>query len=47
MGAKNTTAPNEALRYVDNAGITRYHPAYTLQDEALERVGRTAHRSNV
>jgi len=47
MGAKDATGPNETLRYVDRAGIVRYHPAYMLQDESLERAGRAPHRSNV
>jgi hypothetical protein len=47
MGAKDSTGPNEALRYVDNAGIVRYRPAYMLQDESLERAGRAPPRSNV
>uniref|UniRef100_A0A914WH12 FAD synthase n=1 Tax=Plectus sambesii TaxID=2011161 RepID=A0A914WH12_9BILA len=47
MGAKDSTGPNEALRYVDKAGVVRYHPAYMLEDESLERAGRSTHRSNV
>lgn len=34
------SSPNPALKYVDEDGSTKYRPAYCLQDEHLERVGR-------
>jgi len=40
LGVMHNTAPNPRLAYVDSNGITRYHPAYMLDDESFERSGR-------
>lgn len=40
LGNPDNTEPNPALRYVDNNGVVRFHPAYKLTDGSLERQGR-------
>lgn len=41
LGEKRNTAPNPSLAQVDSDGNVTYKPAYMLQDESLERDGRT------
>ncbi|XP_046396017.1 FAD synthase-like isoform X2 [Ischnura elegans] len=40
IGDKSNTFPNPALEYVTKDGRTKYHPAYMLKDESVERSGR-------
>ncbi len=41
VGSEENTRPNEALQFTDSFGLTRYRPAYKLEDETLERNGRS------
>ncbi|XP_023334165.1 FAD synthase [Eurytemora carolleeae] len=41
LGNPENTQPNPALRFSDEKGLVRYHPAYLLEDGSLERQGRT------
>jgi FAD synthetase len=41
LGNPENTQPNPALRFSDDKGVSRYHPAYMLEDGSLERQGRT------
>ncbi|XP_071451349.1 FAD synthase-like isoform X2 [Hetaerina americana] len=40
LGDQKNTFPNPALRWEANDGETKYHPAYMLKDETVERCGR-------
>ncbi|KAK9502878.1 hypothetical protein O3M35_011567 [Rhynocoris fuscipes] len=40
LGSTTNSRPNSALQYTDENGETKYKPAYCLEDEFLERVGR-------
>lgn len=40
LGSMNNTHPNPLLQYVDEHGVLKYRPAYTLSDPTKERDGR-------
>ncbi|CAH8830646.1 unnamed protein product [Trichobilharzia szidati] len=40
LGSMEDTHPNPQLRYITETGRIAYHPAYKLQEENCERVGR-------
>ncbi|XP_062598134.1 FAD synthase-like [Saccostrea cucullata] len=40
LGSMNNTHPNPLLQYIDDHGVLRYKPAYTLSDPTKERDGR-------
>ncbi|KAL4224834.1 FAD1 flavin adenine dinucleotide synthetase [Mactra antiquata] len=40
LGSMNNTHPNPSLQYVDENGIVKYRPAYSLETDSLERDGR-------
>lgn len=46
LGCPEDTEPNPALRYIDESGVERYHPAYKLADGCLERQGRRKKHSS-
>nr|WMM48042.1 flavin adenine dinucleotide synthetase [Schistosoma mansoni] len=40
IGSMEDTHPNPQLRYITESGRIAYHPAYTLDEEICERIGR-------
>ncbi|VDQ02833.1 unnamed protein product [Trichobilharzia regenti] len=40
------THPNPQLRYITETGRIAYHPAYKLEEENCERVGRVKENKN-
>ena len=41
LGNPDNTKPNPALKYETEAGEERFKPAYLLEDQSLERQGRS------